>query len=143
MTAEKQHPSGTRRAPTLRPNCRRTAPGWHCRLVRNRAPTYGIYDWQRGSRTRLTNGIVASNPVWSPDGQFVVFRSATGTSWVRADGARSPQPLTQGKVLQVPSAFTPDGTHLVYSEASGAAAEIRSVAIESGPAGLRAGKSEL
>src|SRR5260370_15288268 len=51
-----------------------------------------IYDWQRGSKTRLTDGIVASNPAWSPDGRFVVFRSATGMSWTLADGAGKPQP---------------------------------------------------
>ena len=103
-----------------------------------------IFDWQRGSRTRLTDGIVASNPIWSPDGRFVVFRSATGMSYVRADGAGSAQPLTQARAFQVPTAFTPDGARLVYSELiPGAGAEIRSVAVENGPGELRAGKSEL
>src|SRR5439155_2925229 len=101
-------------------------------------------DWQRGSKTRLTNGIVASNPVWSPDGRFVVFRSASAMSWTRADGAGNPQPLTQGRTLQLPTSFTPDGTRLVYSELTpGAGAEIRTVRVESGSGQMRAGKPEV
>ena len=73
---------------------------------------------QRGSKTRLTNSIIASNPVWSRDGHFVVFRSSTGISWIPADGAGSPQPLTKGGALQVPTAFTPDGARLVYMEST-------------------------
>jgi serine/threonine-protein kinase len=103
-----------------------------------------VYDWQRDIRTRLTAGIVASQPIWSADGRFVVFRSATGMSWVRSDGAGSPQPLTQSKTLQLPTAFTPDGRRLIYSELTpGTGAEIRSVVVESGTSELRVGNSEL
>ena len=40
-----------------------------------------IYDWQRGIKTRLTNGQNAYNPVWSPDGRFVVFQALGGLFW--------------------------------------------------------------
>jgi len=103
-----------------------------------------IYDCQRSTRTRLTNGIVASKPIWTPDGRFVVFRSVTGISWVRAENAGDPQPLTQSAMLQVPGAFTPDGTRLVYSQLThGSGAEMRTLVLESESGGLRAGKSEL
>jgi serine/threonine-protein kinase len=103
-----------------------------------------IYDWQRGSKTRLTNGVIASNPVWSPNGRFLVMRSTTGMAWVGTDGAGNPQPLTQGRTLQVPTAFTPDGQRLVYGELTpGAGAAIRWAPIESGSGELRIGKPEL
>jgi serine/threonine-protein kinase len=102
-----------------------------------------IYDLQRGSKTRLTNGIAITNPVWSPDGLFVVFQSAGGMFWTRADGAGNPQPLTQSKTLQVPASFTPDGRRLVFSELTPAGTEIRTVQVESGSGQLRAGGPQL
>jgi Tol biopolymer transport system component/tRNA A-37 threonylcarbamoyl transferase component Bud32 len=103
-----------------------------------------IYDWQRGSRTRLTNGRVNLYPVWSPDGRFVVFQSAGGMFWTTADGAGKPQPLIQSKTLQLPSSFTPAGTRLVFSELTpGSGAEIRTVPVESRSGQLRAGEPEL
>jgi serine/threonine-protein kinase len=70
-----------------------------------------IYDLQRGSKSRLTNGPTLSTfPVWSPDGSLVVFQSAGGGMfWARADAAGKPEPLTHSKTLQAPSSFTPDG----------------------------------
>jgi serine/threonine-protein kinase len=101
------------------------------------------YDWRRGSKTRLTDGIVASNPTWSSDGRFVVFRSAAGMSWVTADGAGTVHLLTESRALQVPIVFTPDGSRLVYSEMTpGAEPQIRSVALDGKSSELRAGKSE-
>jgi serine/threonine protein kinase/Tol biopolymer transport system component len=104
-----------------------------------------IYDWQRGSKTRLTNGMgVNAYPVWSPDGRFVVFQSAGGMFWTRADGASKPQTLTHSKISQFPNSFTPDGTRLVFSElTSGAGAELRTVPVENRSGQLRAGQPEL
>ncbi len=102
-----------------------------------------IYDWRRGSKTRLTHGW-NSYPVWSPDGRFVVFQALGGIFWTRADGAGKPQPLTQSKTTQFPTSFTPDGTRLVYSEFTpGAGGEIRTVPVESGSGQLRAGEPQL
>jgi serine/threonine-protein kinase len=103
-----------------------------------------IYDWKRGSKTRLTNGLVNAYPVWSPDGRFVVFHSVGGMFWTRADGAGKPQPLTQSKNVQFPTSFHPDGTRLVFSELNpGAGADIRIVPVESGSGQLRAGEPQL
>jgi serine/threonine-protein kinase len=102
-----------------------------------------IYDWQRGSKTRLTTGIAAAYPVWSGDGRFVVFQAAGGMFWTRADGAGKPQPLTRSKGRQLPNSFTPDGKRLVFSElTSGAGAEIRTVPVESGSGEMRAGEPQ-
>jgi serine/threonine-protein kinase len=104
-----------------------------------------IYDWQRGSRWPLTTGMDADGyPVWSPDGQFVVFYSAGGIFWARADGGGKPQPLIRSQSLQLPCSFTPDGTRLVYTELiPGAGGEIRTVRMENTNGQLRAGAPEL
>jgi serine/threonine-protein kinase len=104
-----------------------------------------IYDLQRGRRTRLTNGLQdTAYSVWSPDGRFVVFHSAGGIFWTRADGAGKPQPLTHSKNMQLPTSFTPDGARLVFSELTpGAGGEIRTVPVESVSGQMRAGEPQL
>jgi hypothetical protein len=103
-----------------------------------------VYEWQRGIKQRLTNGMVTWGMVWSPDGRFVVFESAGRMLWTPADGGGKPQPLTQAKTLQFPTSFSPDGKRLVFSELSPeAGAEIRTVAVESGSGQLRAGEPQL
>jgi len=103
-----------------------------------------IYDWQRGSKTRLTDGkSVNTYPVWSPDGQYIVFSSPGGIFWTRADGAGKPQPLTASKALQHPTSFMPDGKRLVFAELSPAGGLILTVAVDGGSGQLRAGSPEL
>ena len=104
-----------------------------------------VYDWRRGSRTRLTEPPgVNTYPRWSPDGQYVVFQSAGRLFWTRADGAERPQPLTKGQNLQFPGSFTPDGKRLAFSEQDrDGGVVIQTVPIESGSSGLRAGEPEL
>jgi Tol biopolymer transport system component len=103
-----------------------------------------IYDWQRGSKTRLTDGKdVYSNPVWSPDGRYVIFISSAGIRWTRADGAGRPQPLTASKALQFPNSFTPDGRRLVFTELISDGALIRTVTVDGSSGQLRASTPEL
>jgi eukaryotic-like serine/threonine-protein kinase len=56
-----------------------------------------VYDLERGSRTRLTNGGVNRFPIWSADGQRITFQSARSggvTLYSRsADGSGEPEPL--------------------------------------------------
>jgi serine/threonine-protein kinase len=102
-----------------------------------------IYDFERGIKTRLTEG---NNQfcVLSPDGRFVVFQGLGGMFWTRADGAGKPQPLTRSKAVQIPFSFSPDGTRLAYSEQiPGTGAEIRTVSVESSAGNLRAGESQV
>ena len=63
--------------------------------------------------------------------------------WTRADGAGKPQPLTQGKSLQLPWSFTPDGKRLSWMErkASGGYA-LWTAPVESDGTALRAGTPE-
>jgi serine/threonine-protein kinase len=103
-----------------------------------------IYDWQRGSKTRLTDGkTVYGYPAWSPDGRYVVFHSPTGIFWTHADGAGKPQPLIASQALQWPSSFTPDGRRLVFSEITQDGALVKTVGLDGSSGQLRAGKPEL
>jgi len=106
-----------------------------------------IYDWRRGSKTRLTDGKdVYTYPVWSPDGRFVVFSSSKGMFWTRADAAGKPQPLNGPamKPSQFPTSFASDGKRLVFSELSpGGGGLVQTVSIDAASGELRAGTPEV
>jgi serine/threonine-protein kinase len=78
----------------------------------------------------LTNGLVTSFPVWSPDGRFVVFASAGGLFAVQTDGAGLPAQLTRSNARQVPQTFSPDGRLVFTVTGPGAKAEIRISSVE-------------
>jgi serine/threonine-protein kinase len=81
-----------------------------------------IWDFARETLTRLTfDPQVDSHPAWTPDGQRLVFRSTrSGPSnlfWQAADGTGAVERLTENpNNQQFPSAFSPDGTRLVFRE---------------------------
>lgn len=103
-----------------------------------------VSELQRGSKTRLTGGGNNAYPVWSPDGQFVVFQSTEGLFWTRADGAGKSQPLLQSKKTLFPYAFSPDGKQLVFSQLiPGEGGEIRTVPVENASGRLKAGEPRL
>jgi Tol biopolymer transport system component len=103
-----------------------------------------VYEWQRDTMTRLTFGPAAStNPLWSPDGRYILFQAKGGVFWTRSDGAGKPQQLTQSKNPQYPVSFTGDGKKLALNELTPESAfDIWTVPLESDGAGLRAGKPE-
>ncbi len=103
-----------------------------------------VYEWQRDTITRLTFGSAApSNPLWSPDGRYILYQAPGGMYWTRSDGAGKPQPLTQSKNRQVPWSFTADGKRLAFMEVNPETGyDLWTVPLESDTAGLRAGKPE-
>jgi Tol biopolymer transport system component len=79
-----------------------------------------VYEWERDTLTRLTfAGETNSFPIWTPDGQRIVYSSVEkgGTFnlwWIRADGAGNAQRLTENKNSQSVGSWRPDGKVLAF-----------------------------
>jgi serine/threonine-protein kinase len=81
-----------------------------------------LYEWERDTLTRLTFAGESSRfPVWTPDGQRIVFSSLEkgGTFnlwWIRADGAGNAQRLAESKYAQFAGSWRPDGKVLAFRQ---------------------------
>jgi len=73
-----------------------------------------LYDLRRGGRTLVTREGEAELPLWSPDGQRLVFTWRPAGGWGvavwPADGIGPPTMVVKGNL--VPLSFTPDGRQL-------------------------------
>ena len=80
-----------------------------------------IYDLARDIPTRFTfDAEDDSYPVWSPDGQRVVFSSQRDGEWnlfgKAADGTGEPERLATSQTRQMASDWSPDGRFLIFTE---------------------------
>jgi Tol biopolymer transport system component len=79
-----------------------------------------VYEWERDTLTRITfAGESNIGPVWTPDGQRIVYSSEEkGESpnlwWIRADGGGDAQRLSESKTSQYASSWRPDGKALAF-----------------------------
>lgn len=82
-------------------------------------------DVQRGTTTRLTFSGHADDPIWTPDGNRIVYAtdpSQKSTLYsVPADGSAKPDLLIAVGEPAVPTSFTPDGKTLFYDAGPGSA----------------------
>jgi serine/threonine-protein kinase len=123
---------GTYLSPTLSPD--------ESRLALTSEGDIWVYELGRGEMTRVTFGGGYTGPVWTTDSRYLVFRSARGMLWVRADGTAPPRVLGQG----LPWSFMRDGKRLAFNLFSPANVDdIWTMPVESSSSGLRAGKPEL
>jgi serine/threonine-protein kinase len=78
-----------------------------------------VYDIARDTLTRITfNHAPNEAPVWTPDGQNIVYSGPDGIWWTRADGSGQPQRLLESKGRPLPSSFSPDGKRLAFNQAA-------------------------
>ena len=93
-------------------------------VVATARPDVWIYDWARDTATKLTfDPGVDVKPVWTPDGQRIVFTSGQGAGvgnlfWQRADGSGEAQRLAESGTTQVPGSWHPNGKLLAFGEQS-------------------------
>jgi Tol biopolymer transport system component len=79
-----------------------------------------VYEWERDTLTRLTfAGLENEFPVWTPDGQRIVYSSQEKGGvfnlwWIRADGAGDAQRLAESKTFQAAGSWRPDGKVLAF-----------------------------
>ena len=109
---------GVYSTPRLSPDGTRLA----VQASRNDNEDVWIYDLERGAPTRLTSDAARdTNPVWSPDGQFLAFSSdrdgPPNMYRTRADGSGTVARLTESDRAQFPESWSADGGLLAYAEA--------------------------
>jgi Tol biopolymer transport system component len=87
------------------------------RIVVTAAGDLWIQEIARPTFTRLTSERTVGNsyPVWTPDGKYVVFKTARGMQWVSADGTGGPQAIPgSSSVVDTPSSVSTDGDTLAF-----------------------------
>jgi len=81
------------------------------------AITIEIQDLGPGGSRRLTMGTErGNNPVWSPDGRFVVYSSSGGLYRIAADGGTRPELLLRSETPVFAKSWSLDGRYLIYAQ---------------------------
>jgi Tol biopolymer transport system component/predicted Ser/Thr protein kinase len=102
-----------------------------------------IYDIRRDTLSPLTGEKNGTNPVWTPDGQNIVYQAPDGISYARSDGGSRPETLTTSKDFQYPAAFSPDGKWLAFNQIGPQGFDLWTVSVQREGRTLKAGKPEL
>jgi serine/threonine-protein kinase len=120
----------------------RVSPGGRRMAVQNtsrQGTDIWVYELAGGDPKRLTTTGNAASPVWTPDGERIVF-VATGSGgaqemwWLPADGSLPAAKLFSGEDRLLPGSVTPDGRTLLYQTRVGNVISIWSARLDGDPA---------
>ncbi|HEX7668950.1 MAG TPA: hypothetical protein VF395_05180 [Polyangiaceae bacterium] len=104
------------------------------RIVVQSSGDLWVQDVARGTFTRLTSNDAqpVSYPVWTPDGQRVVFRTGNGMRVIAADGSGREEAIAATSLNDYPSSGSPDGKTLVFARLGSAttSADVYVVSLE-------------
>jgi serine/threonine-protein kinase len=128
---------GDYRYPTLSPDGKRIAIELH---QEGRASIW-IYDLSRQTMSPLAfESVDQVIPVWTPDGQYVVFRSENSLAWAPADGSGKVERLRTRLTSLGPGSFSPDGKWLLFAQEDPQTGfDIWRVAVEGRPGAMQLG----
>jgi len=102
--------------PRLSPNGRQLAIE-----IEGPAHDFWIYDFERGTMTKITTDGMSHWPVWTPDGNRLTFRAWRTDGgftmwWMPADRSRPEERLTSIGLQQSASSWSPDGRVLAFTQ---------------------------
>ncbi len=84
------------------------------------ATAVGLFDLARGTLSRVAQGYHNVDPLWTPDGRRVSFRSNRdgpyNIYWQVVDGGGSAERLTTSDSVQRPRSWSPDGKVLAFDQ---------------------------
>ena len=79
-----------------------------------------VFDFARGTLSKLAGAGRSSTPVWTPDGERIVFgggaKGPNNIHWIRADGSGAAEVLIEGSQNFEAGGWTPDSRELLYYE---------------------------
>jgi WD40 repeat protein len=73
------------------------------------------YDLSRGVFTRVTFAQQADDPVWSPDGEWLIYAHDAKLRRIRASGAGDPEPVLDSGQDDVTHDWSRDGRQILFS----------------------------
>ncbi len=86
-------------------------------IAEDDATSIWIYNFENESKRLLTSEGISVRPIWSPDGERIVFRwthnDHTGLYWTTLGSRQRPELLARRHVSQTPVCFNRDGTKLI------------------------------
>jgi eukaryotic-like serine/threonine-protein kinase len=97
---------------------------------------FHVYDFDRAVMTKMTTDGESHDPVWTPDGKRLAFRSwqhgGMTMWWMPADRSAAAERLTQG-TRHSPVAFSPDGRFLAFDDKNANTSDdVRAVDVQDG-----------
>jgi serine/threonine protein kinase/dipeptidyl aminopeptidase/acylaminoacyl peptidase len=100
----------------------RIAPDGRSMAVEIEGPNHDFYfyDFARTVLSKVTTDGMSHDPVWTPDGKRVAYRSwqygGMTMWWMNADRSGRPERLEPKGTRQSPVSFSPDGTFLAFDQ---------------------------